>query len=159
MDTIASYKHRSVALGWLSNDKSRERECEKTIRGRGWYKKHEIGKIRRWEVNGSWDFDKDWNNGIIGMLDKRLDMAKRALMRGDSVKARRELQIFVMEVELVYGLGEKPDVRSKKQEARNKKSEVRGQKEVMTGEAYALLKYNAEYLIDRLPAERRRGRK
>ena len=152
LDTLISYKHRSFALGWLGNDKRRERECERTVRTRGWYKQHEVGKMRRWEADDSWDFDKDWNNGIIGILDKKLEKAKQALIKGDSVKARRELQIFVMEVELVYGLGEK-------QEARNKQSEVRNQTPVMTSEAYALLKYNAEYLIDRLPVEHRRGRK
>ena len=152
LDTLISFKHQSVTLGWLGNDKSRERECEKTIRGRGWYKKHEIGKIRSWEVNDRWEFDKDWNNGIVGVLDKKLEKAKLALMRGDSVKARRELQIFAMEVDLVYWLGEG-------REGRSKKSEIRDQKAVMTSEAYALLKYNAEYLIDRLPEERGRGKK
>ncbi|MCL4540513.1 MAG: hypothetical protein M1378_13095, partial [Bacteroidetes bacterium] len=109
-----------------------------------WYIKEEGGKMERWGVNDSWDFDRNWNNGIIGILDKRLEKAKRALTRGDSVQARRDLQIFVMEVELVNRLGEK-------QKGRSQRSEIRGQKPVMSSEAYALLKYNAEYLIDRLP--------
>lgn len=159
LDTLISYKHQCVALGWLRDDKPRERECEETMRGKDWYMKEEGGKMRSWEVDESWDFDRDWNNGIIGVLDKRLEMAKKALMRGDSVGARRNLQIFVVEVELVNRLGEK-------QEDRGQKTEVRGQKPVMTSEAYALLKYNAEYLIDRLPErqgkppeERREGRR
>ncbi len=84
------------------------------------------------------------------MLDKRLEKAKKALTRGDSVGARRDLQIFVMEVELLHRLGGK-------QEARSEKSEVRSQTPVMTSEAYALLKYNAEYLIDGLPEREKAG--
>lgn len=150
LDTLIFYKHQCVNLGWLRDDKSREHECEETMRGKNWDKKEEVVKMRRWEVDESWEFDRDWNNGIIGVLDRRLDMAKRALTRGDSVVARRDLQIFVMEVELVNRLGEK-------EEARSQKPEVRGQKPVMTSEAYALLKYNAEYLIDRLPERPGRG--
>ena len=144
LDSLISHKDQSVALGWLSNDRLRERECENTVRGKGWYRNRENGKSRTWKVDDNWDFDRDWNTGIVGVLDKRLEKAKQALMRGDSAKARRELQIFVMEVELVYNLGEG-------REGRSKKSETRGKKPAMTSEAYALLKYNAEYLIDRLP--------
>ena len=36
----------------------------------------------------------------------------------------------------------------------SKKFEDRKQAPIMTSEAYALLKYNAEYLIDKLPAGR-----
>ena len=120
------------------------------MRSKDWYKNEEAGKMRTWEVDESWDFDRDWNNGIIGILDKRLEKAKQALTRGDSVIARRDLQIFVMEVDLVNRLGEK-------QEGRSQKSETRSQKPVITSEAYALLKYNAEYLIDRLPERRNEG--
>ncbi len=144
LDTLISDKDQSVTLGWLRNDRSREQECEETMRSKDWYMKEEVGKMRSWEVNDRWDFDKDWNNGIIGILDRRLEKAKQALTKGDSAIARRDLQIFMMEVELVNRLGEK-------QEGRNQRSEVRDQKPVMTSEAYALLKYNAEYLIERLP--------
>lgn len=118
IDTLASYKHQCVTLGWLRDDRTCEHECEETMRGRGWYTKEEVGKMRSWEVDDSWDFDRNWNNGIVEVLDKRLEMAKRALMGGDSAIARRDLQIFVMEVDLVNRLGQK-------QEARSKKSEVR----------------------------------
>ena len=91
------------------------------------------------------------------MLDRRLDKTKRELSRGDSVRARKDLEIFVMEVEMLNNL-------SKKLEGRNKQSEVRDRSPIMTSEAYALLKYNAEYLIDRLPerhgkVDERRGKK
>ena len=152
LDTLASYKHQCVALGWLRDDKSREHECEEMMKGGNWYRKEEVGKIGSWEADESWDFDHDWSNGIVGVLDKRLEKTKQALTRGDSVGARRDLQIFVMEVELVNRLGEK-------EETRSQKPEIRGQKPVMTSEAYALLKYNAEYLIDRLPERHGRGEK
>ncbi len=143
-DTLVSYKHQSVTLGWLRDDKTRKRDCDEMMKGRDWYRKGEFGKFRSWEPDESWDFDHDWNNGIVGVLDKRLDKAKLALGRRDSVHARRDLQIFVMEVEMLNNL-------SKKSEGRDQKREVRNQKPIMTSEAYALLKYNAEYLIDRLP--------
>ena len=79
-------------------------------------------------------------------------MAKQALTKGDSAITRRDLQIFVMEVELVNRLGEK-------KEDRGQKLEVRGRKPVMSSEAYALLKYNAEYVIDRLPERNGRSEK
>ncbi len=47
LETLISYTHRSVTLGWLGNDKTRERECEETMRGRDWYGKEEVGKLMR----------------------------------------------------------------------------------------------------------------
>ncbi len=143
LDTLISYKHQSVALGWLRDDNTRKRDCEEVMKGRDWYRKGEFGKFRSWEPDESWDFDHDWNNGIVGVLDRRLDKARRELTRGDSVGARRDLEIFAMEVELVKELG--------------KKTEMRNKKSVLTSEGYALLKYNAEYLIDRLPERHGRG--
>ncbi len=66
------------------------------------------------------------NVGIANSLDQKLENARQQLGKRDSVAARNTLQAFVNEVE-----------------AQNDKH--------ITSEAYALLKFNAEYLIDRLP--------
>ncbi len=66
------------------------------------------------------------NRGIANSLDSKLDNARKKLASGDSTTAKNMLNAFVNEVE-----------------AQNGKH--------LTSEAYALLKYNAEYLIDRLP--------
>ncbi|MEW6062527.1 MAG: hypothetical protein AB1600_11370, partial [Bacteroidota bacterium] len=110
LDTLISYKHQAFALGWLRDKKDDDH-----------------------------DEDEQAEDGIIKNLDKRIDKAKKALMKGDSVKARKELEKLVKKVEKLY---------EKSQEAEKKKhnSDI-----VMTSEAYALLKYNAEYLIERLP--------
>ena len=157
LDTLISYKHQCLTLGWLKDDKAHKEDCDDMMKERNWYKRGEFEKFRKWEPDESWEFDHDWDSGIVRVLDRRLDKAKRELSRGDSVRARKDLKIFVMEVEMLNNL-------SKKIEARNKKSEVRDKSSIMTSEAYALLKYNAEYLIDRLPerygkVDERRGKK
>ena len=89
------------------------------------------------EVGKDWEFDHDWNNGIVEELDKRLETAKLALDRGDSVMARRNLEIFVMEVELPNKL--------------STKLVNRGEEPKLTNDGYLSPKFNAEYVIDRLP--------
>ncbi len=66
------------------------------------------------------------NAGIANSLDQKLENAKKKLASSDSVAARNILEAFVNEVE-----------------AQKDKH--------LTSEAYALLKFNAQYLIDRLP--------
>ncbi len=66
------------------------------------------------------------NQGIANSLDQKLENARKKLVSGDSVAARNNLEAFVNEVE-----------------AQKDKH--------LTSEAYALLKFNAQYLIDRLP--------
>ena len=117
IDTLISYKHQSVAHGWLSNGIMHEND----------------------------ENDNNTNEGIVKGLDRRLDKAKEALLKGDSVKARGELELFVKEVEHVYN--------------QNKEEGERNGVPVMTSEAYALLKYNAEYLINKLPGkDERKGK-
>ncbi|HUI30329.1 MAG TPA: hypothetical protein VLX91_08930 [Candidatus Acidoferrales bacterium] len=140
LDTLISYKHQSVTLGWLKEDKTHKQDCDEIMNGRDWYKKGDFEKFGKWNPANDWDFDHDWNNGIVSVLDKRLGKARDDLAKKDSVKARRDLQIFVMEVELLNSL--------------SKKLEDRKQNPIMTSKAYALLKYNAEYLIDKLPEGR-----
>ncbi len=117
IDTLISLKHQAVANGWLADGTS-----------------HEKGKGE----------DNSEEDGIVRRLDQRLDKAKEALVKGDSVKSREELEQFVKEVEHTYH--------------QNKEEGKREGVPLMTSEAYALLKYNAEYLIDRLPKEGRKGK-
>ncbi len=74
---------------------------------------------------------KGWidNQGIANSLDSKLDNAKKRLAAGDTTAAKNILNAFVNEVE-----------------AQNGKH--------LTSEAYTLLKYNAEYLIERLPEKK-----
>jgi hypothetical protein len=116
LDTLISYKHQSVALGWLTSH--RDDDC---------------------------DDDERSEDGIIKNLDKRLEKAKKELIQRDSVKARRELEKFVKKVERIWKRSQDQD----KKRGRDKDGDRAGS--VMTSEAYALLKYNAEYLIERLP--------
>ena len=137
LDPLASYKHECLKLGWLNDRPSYRKDCDDAMKNKDWFRKGDFNKYSRWRPDESWDFDRDWNNGIVGVLDKRLDEANDELGKGDSVKARRDLEIFVMEIEMLISLGKKQGARS--------------QRPVLTAEGYALLKYNAEYLIDRLP--------
>ena len=93
------------------------------------------------------DDDEQSNDGVSKNLEKRIEKARKELVQGDSAKARKELEKFVKKVEKIY---------KKSEEFEKKKHE---NEIVMTSEAYALLKYNAEYLIDRLPEKRKKGEK
>jgi hypothetical protein len=86
------------------------------------------------------DEDEKPEHGLVRNIEQRLNKAKRELQRQDSVKARRELEKLVKKVERVW--------------KRSQDEEKRGRKQRMTSEAYALLKYNTEYLIDRLPKKK-----
>ncbi len=149
IDTLISYKHQSVTLGWLTDNKTCKPDCDNIMNGRDWYMQGNFEQYDKWYPDNSWNFDHDWNNGIIEVLDARLNKAQSELSKKDSVDARQDLEIFVMEVELLNDVNEKL-------EGGGLKSEVGSQKSIMTSEAYALLKYNAEYLIDRLPEGRQR---
>jgi len=105
LDTLLSYTRQSAALGWLG--RNRDDDC---------------------------DDDERPDDGVVRNIENRLQKARRELVRGDSVKARRELVKLVRKVDRLQRRGER----------------------VMTSEAYALLKYNTEYLIERLPERRRR---
>jgi hypothetical protein len=83
LDTLASYKHQALDLGWIDNQ------------------------------------------GIATSLDQKLENIKKQLEKGKTKQAINMLNAFLNEVE-----------------AQKDKH--------LTSEAYALLKYNAEYLIQRL---------
>ena len=105
LDTLLSYTRQSAQLGWLGRD--RDDDC---------------------------DDDERPDDGVVRNIENRLQKARRELVRGDSVKARKELVKLVRKVDRLQRRGER----------------------IMTSEAYALLKYNTEYLIERLPERRRR---
>ena len=83
LDTLISYKHQALALGWIDDA------------------------------------------GVANSLDQKLDNARKQLVQGNNKAAKNTLEAFVNEVEAQKG-------------------------KHLSSEAYALLKYNAEYLIQRL---------
>jgi uncharacterized protein YceK len=83
LDSLISYKHQALALGWITNQ------------------------------------------GIANSLDQKLENARKQLERGNNKAAKNMLEAFLNEVE-----------------AQKDKH--------LTSEAYALLKYNAEYLASKL---------
>lgn len=84
------------------------------------------------------------DRGFASNLIRRLETAKELLLRRDSTAARRQLATVLRKVEVVWKHSE--DERGLK----------RGTP-YLTSEGYALLKYNLEYLIERLPESARRG--
>lgn len=81
-------------------------------------------------------FDLGWikNKGILQSLDAKIESAKRALERGQTKTAMNKLNAFINEVE-AQGCASYEDCPPGKH---------------LTSEAYGLLKYNAQYLIDHL---------
>ena len=137
IDTLIALKHQAVANGWLKDSRNHNDDIDEMMRDRNWYDGDQYKEYWKWHPDESWDFDHDWDNGIVQVLDKRLDKAKTELSRKDSVDARRDLEIFVMEVEVLNSLSER--------------LVKRGMEPIITSDGYTLLKMNAEYLIDRLP--------
>jgi hypothetical protein len=88
------------------------------------------------------DDDEKSDDGVSKNIEKRIQKAKKELGRGDTLKAIKELAKLLKKVESIYR-------RSQEAEGRKKHDEI-----VMTSEAYALLKYNTEYLLNQLPASR-----
>lgn len=91
LDTLISYKHQALALGWIKNE------------------------------------------GIVQSLDAKLENAQAQLQRNNTTAAKNILQAFVNEVEALWKQ-ERPPYGG----------------EQITSEAYAVLKFNAEYLISKL---------
>lgn len=83
LDTLISYKHQALNLGWIKNQ------------------------------------------GIANSLDQKLDAAKAQLGKKNNKAAKNILEAFISEVEAQKG-------------------------KQLTSEAYALLKFNAEYLVSKL---------
>jgi hypothetical protein len=98
------------------------------------------------------DNDEHPQDGIERNFERRLMMAQRDLQHGDSVKARMDLQMLVNKVDRIWKRGQEEEKKQGKGKGRGKDNNV-----IMTSEAYALLKYNTEYLIDKLPERERHG--
>jgi hypothetical protein len=98
------------------------------------------------------DDDERPDDGIVKNIELRLQKANRELTRGDSVQARKKLEKLVQKVERIWK-------RSQEEEKKHGRDRWERQDNViMTSEAYALLKYNSEYLIDRLPDKSKHSR-
>jgi hypothetical protein len=98
------------------------------------------------------DDDERPDAGIARNIEQRFQKAKRELTKGDSVQARKELEKLVQKVERIWK-------RSQEDEKKHRKDKWEKRDQViMTSEAYALLKYNTEYLVDRLPEKSKHGR-
>jgi len=104
----------------------------------------ELGWLGR-DRDNECDNDEKPEDGIVRNVEQRLKKAKRQLERGDSVLARRELEKLMGKVERLWKRSQDDDKKDKR-DRWEKRDKV-----VITSEAYALLKYNTEFLIDRLP--------
>jgi len=111
LDTLISYKHQCVSLGWLIDGPQHEKDED----------------------------DDSVDEGIVERLDRRLSKAREGLLKGDSSKARKELEEFLDKVEKLY------------KESQNHGQ--KGEKMLLSSEGYALLRYNAEYLKEHLNVE------
>ncbi|MBI3353477.1 MAG: hypothetical protein HY034_01090 [Nitrospirae bacterium] len=107
--------------------------------------KHEAYNLG-WIVQGR-DDDKgkhdDEEEGIMKSLDKKLEKAREELVKGDTREAIEKLKSFIHEVEALYKEGKEKEGKHKKEEGHSH----------ITSEAYALLKYNTMYLIEKLGGE------
>ncbi|MEJ5350953.1 MAG: hypothetical protein WHS65_05105 [Melioribacteraceae bacterium] len=92
------------------------------------------------------DEDEKPEDGIVKNIIKRLERAKILIEKEDSLKAKKELEKLLSKIEKIWK-------RSQEEEKRGKKG-VR-----MSSEAYALLKYNTEYLVEKLPDKVKKIRK
>jgi hypothetical protein len=111
LDTLVSYKHQCVSLGWLIDKPQHEKDED----------------------------DDNVDEGIVERLDRRLSKAREGLLKGDSSKARKELEKFLDKVEKLY--------------KGSQNHGQKGEKMLLSSEGYALLRYNAEYLKEHLNVE------
>ena len=111
----------------------------------------DLGWLGR-ERDDDCDDDERPEDGIVKNIEQRLQKAKRELAKRDTVQARIELEKLVQKVERIW----KRSQEEEKKHGRNRRE--KRDHVIMTSEAYALLKYNAEYLIDRLPEKSKHGR-
>ncbi len=98
LDTLISYIHQAVELGWLGDEK------------------------------------------FVKMLVEHLEMAHKHISEGDSIQSARELEKFQKGVD-----------KERKKTAKDEEKWKPRHKRFVTSEAWALLFYNAQHLLDRLP--------
>ena len=102
------------------------------------HQSHELGWINDTRDDDA-EEDERKEDGIVKNLDKRLDQTRELIVKNKIGAAKNRLEKFLHKVEQLWD-------RQQKEEKRNKKSP----KIIFTSEAYALLKYNGEYLLDHL---------
>jgi hypothetical protein len=99
---------------------------------------HELGWINNTRDDDC-EADEKAEDGIMKNLDKRLTTTRDLIVKDKIGAAKSRLQMFLNKVEKLWS-------RQQKEEAKNRKNP----KIIFTSEAYALLKYNGEYLLDHL---------
>jgi len=99
---------------------------------------HSLGWINNTRDDDA-EQDENAEDGIVKNLDKRLTQTRDLIDKGKTDAARNRLEKFLDKVEKLWA-------RQQKEEAKNRKNP----KIIFTSEAYALLKYNGEYLLDHL---------
>ncbi len=82
--------------------------------------------------------EKEKDSGIVKELMKYLDKAREQLSKNKIKEAKKQLKEFVEKVEENYHENDKDEEKEKLEHG------------YLTSEAYALLKYNAEYLIEQI---------
>jgi hypothetical protein len=83
------------------------------------------------------------DENFVNELDNGLENARKHLARGDSVNAYKEVEKFQQKIQKEY---------DKTQE--NQKKNKPKDKRFVTTEGYKFLYYSAQYILDRLPAEK-----
>ncbi len=83
------------------------------------------------------------DDNFVNELDNGLNNARKHLVKGDSVNCAKELQTFQDKVQKEY---EKTQHDEKNNKPRDKR--------FVTSEGYALLYFNTQYLLDRLPKKK-----
>ena len=137
LDHIVSLKHQAYNLGWIVQGKDDKglKDNERNIRTE--------------------------ETGIMKSLDEKLSRARERLEKGDNKEAVEKLGSFIHEVEALYKEDKGRDEKDKDKHDRgqikaSKSSAEERVHEHITSEAYALLKYNAQYLIDQLGGDKKR---
>jgi hypothetical protein len=102
------------------------------------HQSHELGWINNTRDDDC-EEDEQAQDGIVKNLDKRLTQTRDLIVKDKIGAAKNRLEKFLNKVEKLWD-------RQQKEEAKNKKNP----KVIFTSEAYALLKYNGEYLLDHL---------
>ncbi len=133
LDYIVSLKKDAYYQGWIiqkydDRDRDQDRDKDKDKDKDKKDKKNEKGK------------DDDKETGIMNSLDKKLDRVRAELVKGDNREAIEKLKAFTLEVAALYKEGK--GIRQSH----------------ITSEAFALLYYNAQYLIDQLAGAKKEGR-
>jgi hypothetical protein len=112
------------------------------------HQSHELGWINNTRDDDA-EADERAEDGIVKNLDKRLRQTRDLIVKDKIGAAKGRLTMFLNKVERLWDRQQKEDKRNR-----------RNPKIIFTSEAYALLKYNGEYLLDHLtePKEGKDGK-